>query len=72
MPVLVKRLEEKILLAVCLALGQIAVVANQLLTRLDADELRLVAALVLRALEQPKLGYLRRFCIGDFILSEIG
>ena len=38
-----------------LALGRIAVAVNQLLARLDADELRLVATLVLRALEQPQL-----------------
>ena len=67
-PVHELRLEEKILFAVRFALGWIAVSVNQLLARLDADELRLVAALVLRTLEKPKLGYLRRFCIGDLVL----
>ena len=54
-PVLVECLEEKIPFAVRFALGWIAIVADQLLARLDADELRLVAALVFRALEKPKL-----------------
>ena len=67
-PVHELRLEKEILLAVRLALGGIAVVADQLIARLDADELRLVAALVLRALEQPQLGYLRRVRLGDFII----
>ena len=66
-PVHELRLEEEILLAVRLALGRIAVAVNQLLARLDADELRLVATLVLRALEQPQLGYLRRVRLSDFI-----
>ena len=42
-----------------LALGRITVVVNQLLARLDADKLCPVAALILRAIEKPKLFYLR-------------
>ena len=48
-------LKEKILAAVRLALRGIAVVANQLFTRLDADELRLVDLLLFCALKKPKL-----------------
>ncbi|MBQ4440476.1 MAG: hypothetical protein II909_05010, partial [Kiritimatiellae bacterium] len=68
MPILELRLEKKILVAVSLALRGIAVLVNQFLACLDSYKLRLVAALVLRALEQPKFRYLRRVGFGDFIL----
>ena len=61
------RLEEQVLLAVSPALRRVAVVAHQLFAGLDADELRLVHLLLLRALEKPQLRNRRGVGFGDLV-----